>query len=137
MKLAKSYLEQIFKGNKLVMDRLSKIKSDMVYFDFMEPDVYKTNLQNRLFHGLLSVFWDSGCSSYLNYDDMRLSYKRIAGLLKRRDGVLIEGSWSDATKEQASRAIDNLIREMDMCGVSGSSQGEKYCKILKTIGQLN
>ncbi len=39
--------------------------------------------QNSLFHGLLQAFWESGCSSFESYDDLRLHYKETAGLIER------------------------------------------------------
>lgn len=136
MRFAKSFLAEKFAGNQAVINRLAKIKGDYAEIDIMSEEAYKTYKQNRLFHSLLSIFWDSGCSSYLSYDDLRLTYKRLAGLVKNKEGRIVEGSWSDATKEQAKRVIDNLIREMDECAVIGSSQGMKYQKILQQIGQI-
>ena len=136
MRFAKSYLQNAFAGNQVVLNRLSKIKGDYAEIDIMSEETYKTYKQNRLFHALLSIFWDSGCSSYLSYDDMRLSYKRLAGLVKNKDGRIIEASWSDATKEQAKRVIDNLLREMDESGVIASSQGRKYQSILTSLGAI-
>lgn len=136
MRFAKSYLENAFAGNQVVLQRLSKIKGDYAEIDIMSEEQYKTYRQNRLFHALLSIFWDSGCSSYLSYDDMRLSYKRLAGLVKNKDGRIIESSWADATKEQAKRVIDNLLREMDESGVIGSSQGNRYQSILTSLGAI-
>jgi hypothetical protein len=136
MKFAKSYLEKVFTGNTPVLNRLSKIKGEYAEIDIMSEEAYKTYKQNRLFHALLTIFWDSGCSSYLSYDDMRLSYKRLAGLVKNKDGRIIEASWADATKEQAKRVIDNLLREMDESGVIGSNQGNRYQAILTSLGAI-
>jgi hypothetical protein len=134
MRFDKSYLSKCFAGNQVVLNRINSIKGDYAEIDIMSPEAYKTYKQNRLFHSLLNVFWDSGCSSYLNYDDLRRSYKRLCGLVKVQDGWLIERSWSEATKEQAQRGIDNLLREMDEAGVIASSQGKKYEAILKQLG---
>ena len=135
MKFQKSYLSKCFAGNPIVLKRLDQIKGDYAEIDIMSEEAYKTYKQNRLFHSLLSVFWDSGTSSYLSYDDMRLSYKRLCGLVKVKDGRIIEASWSEATKDQAKRAIDNLLREMDASGVIASNQGKKYEIILKQLGE--
>ena len=135
MRFEKSYLIKCFANNPVVLKRLEQIKGDYAQIDIMSEEAYKTYKQNRLFHSLLSIFWDSGCSSYFNYDDMRLAYKRLCGLVKVKDGRIIESSWSDATKEQAKRGIDNLLREMDASGVIASNQGKKYESILKQIGQ--
>lgn len=53
---------------------------------------------------------------------MRLYYKRVAGLVNKKDGMLVESSWAEAKKEQARVAIDMLMRDMDMAGVIGSGQ---------------
>jgi len=124
MRFAKSFLADRFKDNQAVLNRLNSIKGDYAEIDIMSEEAYKTYKQNRLFHSLLSVFWDSGCSSYLSYDDMRRSYKRLCGLITVKEGRIIEGSWSEATKEQAKRGIDNLLREMDEAGVIASNQGK-------------
>lgn len=134
MKFQKSYLSKCFAGNQVVLNRINSIKGDYAEIDIMSPEAYKTYKQNRLFHSLLSVFWDSGLSSYLSYDDLRLSYKRLCGLVKAKDGRIIETSWGEATKEQAKRGIDNLLREMDEAGVIASNQGKKYEAILKQLG---
>ena len=67
---------------------------------------------------------------------MRLYYKRVAGLVKKQGNMLVESSWSEASKEQAKTAIDMIIRDMDLSGVIGSSQGAKYEQILKGIKQI-
>lgn len=114
--------------------KLEKIKDDYVYIEVLSQQRYKTLRQNSLFHSLLTVFWKSGCSSYISYDEMRLAYKRFCGLVKNKEGRIVESSWSEATKEQARQAIDMLLQEMDMSGVLGSSVGKKYEEILKGIG---
>lgn len=136
MRFAKSFLADRFAGNQAVLTRLSKIKGDYAEIDIMSEESYKTYKQNRLFHSLLSIFWDSGCSSYLSYDDLRLTYKRLCGLVKNKEGRIVESSWADATKDQAKRAINNLLREMDESGVIGSKEGKKYEFILQQLGQL-
>jgi hypothetical protein len=62
-------------------------------------------------------------------------YKRVAGLVKRKDGLVVEHSWADASKEQAKTAIDMCLRDMDAAGVIGSTQANKYEAILKGIKQ--
>lgn len=136
MRFAKSFLADRFAGNQAVLNRLAKIKGDYAEIDIMSEESYKTYKQNRLFHSLLNIFWDSGCSSYTSYDNMRLTYKRLGGLVKNIDGRIVEGSWSDAKKDQAKRVIDNLLREMDESGVIGSKEGKKYEFILQQLGQL-
>lgn len=138
MNFAKSYLMERFAGNEAVLKRLDALKKDTVCVKFMTPEAAKTDEQNRLFHALLNVFWDSGCSSFVDIDDMRLYYKRTAGLVqKNKYGFLVEASWANAKKEQARRAIDTLLHDMDFSGVIGSSMGKKYQEILNHIKKDN
>lgn len=136
MKISKEKALEIFKDYSEAIERINKIKDDFVFLDIMGKEQYKSNKQNRLFHALLSCFWESGCSSFGNYDDLRLYYKRVAGLVKKKEDVIKEGSWSDATKEQAQTAIDMILNDMDFAGVMGSNKGKKYEAILKGINQF-
>ena len=133
MQLSKDEAKRIFAPLPEALKRIDRIKGDIVYFDLLSAQSYKTQKQNNLFHSLLSCFWESGCSSFGDYDALRLYYKRVAGLVKKRDGVVAEASWADATKEQAKTAIDMCIRDMDASGVIGSNQATKYEAILKGI----
>lgn len=135
MKLSKAKAQDVFKDNPQALSRINKIKDDFVFIDIMGKEAYKTARQNRLYFALLSCFWASGCSSFVDYDEMRLYYKRMAGLVKYDGKVLKEQSWAEATKEQAKYTIDNLLRDMDFSGVMGSSQCKKYEIILKGIGE--
>lgn len=132
MKLTKEQAKELFKDYPSALARIDKIQGD-IYFDLQSKTVYKSNKQNNLFHSLLECFWESGCSSFGDYDDLRNYYKRIAGLVKKQGSVVVESSWSDAKKEQARTAIDMCIRDMDFSGVMGSSKASKYTEILKGI----
>lgn len=132
MKLSKEQAREVFKDYPSVLARIEKIQGD-IYFDLQSKTVYKSNKQNNLFHSLLQCFWESGCSSFGDYDELRNYYKRVAGLVKKQGSVVVESSWSDAKKEQARTAIDMCIRDMDFSGVMGSSQCSKYTEILKGI----
>jgi hypothetical protein len=135
MQLSKDEAKRIFAPLPEALKRIDKISGDIVYFDLLSAQSYKTAKQNNLFHSLLQCFWLSGCSSFGDYDALRLYYKRVAGLVKRKDSVILESSWADATKEQAKTAIDMCIRDMDASGVIGSNQATKYEAILKGIKQ--
>lgn len=67
----------------------------------------KTEPQNKTFHKLLNIFWLSGCSSFISYDELRLHYKRIAGLVK----VKYESSLTTETKNILWKAIRILPLE--------------------------
>ena len=58
--------------------------------------------------------------------------EKVIELLKGR--VLEVDSWSDVTKENATRTIDQLMRDMDEAGVLGTDKGKKYEEVLKGIG---
>jgi hypothetical protein len=135
MQLSKDEAKRIFAPLPEALKRIDRIKGDTVYFDLLSAQSYKTTKQNNLFHSLLQCFWESGCSSFGDYDALRLYYKRVAGLVKRKDSVILESSLADATKEQAKTAIDMCLRDMDASGVIGSNQAQKYEAILKGIKQ--
>lgn len=135
MQISKDYARKIFAALPAALQKIDRIEGNEVYFDLQSPAAWKTQRQNNLFHSLLQCFWASGCASFGDYDSLRLYYKRVAGLVKKRDNMLVEGSWSEAKKEQAKTAIDMLMRDMDMAGVIGSAQGKKYEEILKGLKQ--
>lgn len=135
MQLTKEEAKRIFAPLPEAIKRIDKISGNYVYFDLLSEQAYKTAKQNNLFHSLLQCFWESGCSSFGDYDDLRNYYKRVAGLVKKRGNIVVEGSWSDASKEQAKTAIDMCKRDMDYSGVIASNQAQKYEAILKGIKQ--
>ena len=135
MEITKEYAKKIFADLPAALQQIEKISGDMVYFDLQSKQSYKTTKQNNLFHSLLQCFFASGCASFADYDSLRFYYKRVAGLVNKKNGLIIESSWADATKKQAQTAIDICLRDMDSAGVIGSSQGQKYETILKGIKQ--
>lgn len=136
LELSKTYLKDLFKAHPEALRKLDKLKSDYICVDFISKQTLKSREQNNLFHSLIQCFWESGCSSFNDYDELRTYYKRVAGLVKPAGKYLKEQSWADATKQNAKTAIDMCIRDMDLSGVLGSSQGQKYSEILKGIGEL-
>jgi hypothetical protein len=136
LELSVKYLKDLFKVHPEAIRRLDKLKAEYVCVDFISKQTLKSREQNNLFHSLLQCFWESGCSSFNDYDELRTYYKRVAGLVKPAGKYLKEQSWADATKQNAKTAIDMCIRDMDLSGVIGSSQGNKYCEILKGIQEF-
>lgn len=136
LELSKTYLKDLFKAHPEALRKLDKLKADYICVDFISKQTLKSREQNNLFHSLIQCFWESGCSSFNDYDELRTYYKRVAGLVKPAGKYLKEQSWADATKQNAKTAIDMCIRDMDLSGVIGSSQGNKYCEILKGINEL-
>ena len=59
----------------------------------------------------------------------------VTNLLKGK--VVKEISWSMASKKQATEAIDMILRDMDMTGVSGSEEGKHYDEILEGMNADN
>lgn len=107
------------------------------------PERAGTDQQNKAFHALLGEYWKSGLSSYESYDDMKDTIKlRIAGADeyifidngKVRHAKSLEGvkgryaevpkSWTDFTLEQRRDAIDEVIREATMAGVTSKKWDE-------------
>jgi hypothetical protein len=136
LELSVKYLKTLFKDHPEAIKKLDKLKAEYVCVDFITKQTLKSREQNNLFHSLLQCFWESGCSSFNDYDELRTYYKRVAGLVKPAGKYLKEQSWADATKQNAKTAIDMCIRDMDLSGVIGSSQGNKYCEILKGIQEF-
>lgn len=136
MKLTKEQALELFKAYPQACNTIAGLSGNVVCIEIMDEKKYKTNKQNSLFHSLLSCFWASGCSSFDTYDELRLYYKRVIGLVKMGERILKEMSWSEASKEQAKQAIDLIIRDMDFAQVSGSVQGYKYQEILKGLGEI-
>ena len=136
LELSKTYLKDLFKAHPEALRKLDKLKADYICVDFISKQTLKSREQNNLFHSLIQCFWESGCSSFNDYDELRTYYKRVAGLVKPAGKYLKEQSWADATKQNAKTAIDMCIRDMDLSGVLGSSQGLKYQEILKGINEV-
>lgn len=136
LELSKTYLKDLFKAHPEALRKLDKLKADYICVDFVSKQTLKSREQNNLFHSLIQCFWESGCSSFNDYDELRTYYKRVAGLVKPAGKYLKEQSWADATKQNAKTAIDMCIRDMDLSGVLGSSQGLKYSEILTGIHEM-
>ncbi len=81
-----------------------EIDSDYGFIEVVDEKKYKTNKQNKAFHGLLRIFWDSGCSSFLTYNDLRWHYKWIASLVE----IMYISELDDWTKECVWKAIKVL-----------------------------
>jgi hypothetical protein len=100
--------------------------ANKTYFLTLETEVkQKTNNQNRLFHGLLQAFWESGMSSFLSYEDLRDYYKRIAGLIElKRTNPLKEETKNilykaikllPITDQEKQRTYDLLKGKQEFC----------------------
>lgn len=136
IELSKTYLKDLFKEHPEALRKLDKLKAEYICVDFITKQTLKSREQNNLFHSLLECFWESGCSSFNDYDELRNYYKRVAGLVKPVGKYLLEQSWSDATKQNAQIAISMCLRDMDLSGVIGSHKGEKYQEIRKGINNF-
>lgn len=66
--------------NPFLRKKIKAYKSDDLVCYIKTIGAYKSGEQNRLFHKFLGIFWDSGCSSFNDYDELRDWYKTIAGL---------------------------------------------------------
>lgn len=96
-----SELVEVFKKLK------DKIEKDYFLIDVIEDKKIKTYLQNSTFHSLLQAFWESGCSSFNNYEDLRNYYKRIAGLITYKKIIDLK----EDTKTYLKKCFDILPLE--------------------------
>lgn len=130
-------------SNDKLKAKINGYKSDktILVCDIMTKEAYKSRKQNSLFHGLLTCFWLSGCSSFNDIEELRDYYKKIAGLVYIKEAEAnglkiiqsVEKSWSSVKKDNATLAIKCLMSDMDNAAVLGSSQGRKYEEILKSL----
>lgn len=79
-----------------------------VYVDFLTKQQYRSKKQNKTFHALLDCFWDSGCSSFVDENDMRFHYKKSVGLI---DMVFENTNLTEETKQMLWKAIKILPLE--------------------------
>jgi hypothetical protein len=95
--------------------------------------------------GLVDVVYDN---SNLEYKTKQMLWKaskllplsntqllEVIDLLKGK--VVKERSWSEATKEKASEAIDMILHDMDESGVITSNEGKHYEEILEGMNADN
>lgn len=71
--------------NTDIEDSIDKIKGDRVEMWLGTPEEHKTQEQNKVFHLLLDMYWQSGLSSFEDSFDMRYHYKKISGLIKEEE----------------------------------------------------
>lgn len=76
IKITHEIAKEVFKQNPKALEMIAKNLDGFVWVSLMSDEALKSDAQNRLFHGLLSIFWDSGCSSFLSYDELRRYYKK-------------------------------------------------------------
>jgi len=107
-------------------------------------DAYKSDKQNRTFHKLLELFWDSAYSSYLCYDSMRRKFKEIAGLVKieyRNNFISDEGKlmiWNAIkglalSKDDRKGAIELLRGRIEKEGSWADATQKKATRTIKMI----
>lgn len=69
--------------------------------EFLSLEKFKSKRQNRTFWSLINCFWESGCSSFNNYDDMVEFYYRVAGLIT----IKTKSTLKQETKQMIYKAI--------------------------------
>ena len=85
--------------NKLV-EYISKFKlKEPIVVEIEKLEKSKTEQQNKTFHSLLQAFWESGCSSFYNYEDLRNYYKRLAGLIQYKQVLELKEETKHTLKE--------------------------------------
>ena len=96
-----------------------EIEDDFAYVEILNEKQYKSRQQNALFHSLLSCFWDSGCSSFESYKNMRFHYKDIAHL--------IEYVFTNDLKEETKQALWRVLKKLPI----DESEKKKVIELLK------
>lgn len=105
--ITKYNIDQRFE--ELKSEILARLEEDKeFYIDILDKKQYKSQKQNKTFHSLLDCFWSSGCSSFMNKDEMRFYYKRSVGLI---DMLYDNSNISEETKEMLWKAIKLLPLE--------------------------
>lgn len=101
------------------------------------PESPATEAQNRMFHGLLGLYWKSGIHSFDTYEDMRNTVKKRFGVAKYMsidsEQYLYLVSWADYTKKDRMRCIDGLIADMEQTGILSSRFAEEYLEIVNGV----
>jgi len=103
-KVNRETAKELFKLNPKALEMIAKCTDDFMFVSLMTAEQMKSDAQNRLFHGLLSCFWDSGCSSFATFDELRRYYKKMAGLIEYK----FQNDLSEETKKTLWRAIKLL-----------------------------
>lgn len=81
-----------------------EINEPFGYVEVLTEKQFKSRQQNNLFHSLLKCFWDSKCSSFESYKNMRFHYKDIAHLIE----YVFQNDLKESTKQILWRAIKIL-----------------------------
>jgi hypothetical protein len=111
------------------------IKDKTYYLHLRDEIKYKTKQQNKLFHSLLQAFWESNCSSFLSYDELRNHYKRLAGLIELK----YINPLSQETKAMLWKAIKILpIEEKEKLKIYDLLKGKmEYCRSWSEVSNDN
>ena len=92
-------------GKKKIKELLGiEIKDDFAYVELLTEQQYKSHRQNNLFHSLLKVFWESHCSSFESYRNMRFHYKEVAHLIE----YIFTNDLKEETKQMLWKAVKLL-----------------------------
>lgn len=81
-----------------------EINEPFGYVEVLTEKQFKSRQQNNLFHSLLKCFWDSKCSSFESYKNMRFHYKDIAHLIE----YVFQNDLKESTKQILWRVIKIL-----------------------------
>ena len=122
-KLNRETAKELFKLNPKALEMIAKCTDDFMFISLMTAEQMKSDAQNRLFHGLLSCFWDSGCSSFASPFDMKLYYKDIAGLVEYK----YQSKLDEYTKTLVHRCF-KLVKLQDLLS---EEQWKNVCLSLK------
>jgi len=163
--MTRTNVARTFSGVVKVIDGRLDLDSDKVRWaidgqDYVQLSIHPlghkpSDRQNRMFHGLLSLWWRSRLSSYDTYDEMRTSIKARYGVIRY---LLVQGdkwrplaisepaerykgqvvpwlvSWSEYTRDQRRKVIDGLIADMEASGILSLSASYRDEFISMTSG---
>lgn len=153
---------------KEVEERIAEIKSEMIAKNGLEaPFVvvfqnlkkYKSIKQNNAFHGLLSLFFRSGCYSCgaETFQALKNYYKKKIGLIrsyvyfngekiievKNKSDIpayinlkacrIILESFSRATRTQAREGIDLIKTEMLKSGIEQTTYAKEFWQVINEL----
>lgn len=149
-------------------EELNKLKSEIIALGGLKKPVvvlfqdlasYKSKKQNSCFHGLLSLFYRSGCYSCEanSFRELKKYYKKEIGLIrsyvyfngtnivevKNKSDIpayinpnacrIVLESFARATRKQAREGIDLIKSEMLQSGIEQTSYGKEFWQIINQM----
>lgn len=108
-------------------------KDENLYFCVMDKEEFKSYKQNRVFHALIKELYNSGLSSFNSEIECKLYFKNVAGLIHLVDDKVVIDSWAGVTKENATNAINELIKYCYDCDLNT----KKFQQIMESLNNVS